>query len=69
MLLILPLLSWGHVTAATDELSDVQLEYLDPEELGLQPADVPSCGRWPHIRRHRWPFSGGLVGPQRHSGQ
>ena len=47
--------------AGMNELSDVQLEYLDEEQLGLQPADVPASGRWPHIRPPRWPFSGGLV--------
>ncbi|KAK9909479.1 hypothetical protein WJX75_002916 [Coccomyxa subellipsoidea] len=45
----------------TNELSDLQLEYLNEEQLGLQPADVPSSGRWPHIRPPRWPFNGGLV--------
>ena len=51
----------GDITAGTNELSDLQLEYLNEEQLGLQPADVPSSGRWPHIRPPRWPFNGGLV--------
>ncbi|EIE24458.1 hypothetical protein COCSUDRAFT_61884 [Coccomyxa subellipsoidea C-169] len=48
------------IIAGTNELSDVQLEYLD-ERLGLKPSDVPSTGRWPHNRQPRWPFNGGLV--------
>ena len=53
--------TWG--TAATGEVSDVQLEYLSPEALGLQPADLPrdKTSWWPQPRQHRWPFDGGLV--------
>ena len=47
--------------AATDEVSDMQLEYLQPEQLGLLPSDVPKQGKWPHIRAPKWPFSGDLV--------
>ena len=41
----------------------MQLEYLSPEALGLQPADLPRdrASSWPRPRQHRWPFSGGLV--------
>ena len=39
----------------------MQLEYLQPERLRLQPSDVPKQGRWPHIRAPKWPFSGDLV--------
>lgn len=55
------MLTNGDIIAGTNELSDVQLEYLDEERLGLKPSDVPSTGRWPHIRQPRWPFNGGLV--------
>ncbi|CAL5222355.1 g4707 [Coccomyxa viridis] len=46
---------------ATGEVSDMQLEYLQPEQLKLQPSDLPQQGRWPHIRAPKWPFSGDLV--------
>ncbi len=49
--------------AATGEVSDMQLEYLQPEQLGLQPSDLPKQGRWPYIRAPKWPFSGDLVSP------
>ncbi len=41
----------------------MQLEYLQPEQLKLQPSDIPQQGRWPHIRAPKWPFSGDLVSP------
>jgi hypothetical protein len=47
--------------AATGEVSDMQLEYLRPEQLQLQPGDLPKKGRWPHIRAPRWPFDADLV--------
>lgn len=55
--------------AATGEVSDMQLEYLQPEQLGLQPSDVPKKGKWPHIRAPKWPFSGDLVGPPSPAGR
>lgn len=39
----------------------MQLEYLRPEQLQLQPGDLPKKGRWPHIRAPRWPFNADLV--------
>ena len=39
----------------------MQLEYLRPEQLRLQPGDLPKKGRWPHIRAPRWPFNADLV--------
>ena len=33
--------------AATGEVSDMQLEYLRPEQLQLQPGHLPKKGRWP----------------------
>ena len=41
----------------------MQLEYLQPEQLQLQPGDVPKKGRWPHIRVPLWPFNAHLVSP------
>ena len=41
----------------------MQLEYLQPEQLQLQPGDVPKKGRWPHIRAPIWPFNAHLVSP------
>ena len=41
----------------------MQLEYLQPEQLQLQPNDVPKKGRWPHIRAPIWPFNAHLVSP------
>ena len=48
-------------TAATGEVSDMQLEYLQPQQLKLQTSDVPRQGRWPRIRAPRWPFNCELV--------
>lgn len=47
--------------AATGEMSDMQLEYLSPEQLRLLPSDVPKTGRWPRIRAPKWPFNADLV--------
>ena len=41
----------------------MQLEYLQPKQLQLQPGDVPKNGRWPHIRAPLWPFNAHLVSP------
>ena len=41
----------------------MQLEYLQPEQLRLQPNDVPKKGRWPHIYAPKWPFNAQLVSP------
>jgi len=45
--------------AATDELTDVQLEYQSPNDLGLQPEHIPKG--WPQPKQPLYPFSGGLV--------
>lgn len=59
----------GVCTAATGEVADMQLEYLQPEQLKLQPSDVPDQGRWPRIRAPRWPFNSELVSPaESHTG-
>lgn len=45
--------------AATDELTDVQLQYYSPENLCLEPQHLPK--NWPRPREPLYPFSGGLV--------
>lgn len=44
---------------ATDELTDVQLDYQSPIDLGLQPEHIPMG--WPHPKQPLYPFSGELV--------
>ena len=41
----------------------MQLEYLSPEALCLQPTDLPThkSTSWPQPKQHRWPFNSGLV--------
>ena len=45
--------------AATEELADLQLDYLAPEDLGLEPEHVPKG--WPRPKPPVYPFSGGLT--------
>lgn len=45
--------------AATDELTDVQLEYMSSPELDLAVEDVPKG--WPQPKEPLYPFSGGLT--------
>ena len=45
--------------AATDELTDLQLEYQSPNDLSLQPEHIPKG--WPQPKQPLYPFSGGLV--------
>ncbi|KAL3131950.1 hypothetical protein ABBQ38_007646 [Trebouxia sp. C0009 RCD-2024] len=47
------------IIAATDELTDVQLQYYSPENLCLEPQHLPK--NWPRPREPLYPFSGGLV--------
>lgn len=45
--------------SATDELTDVQLEYMSSPELGLAVEDVPKG--WPQPKEPLYPFNGGLT--------
>ena len=45
--------------AATDELTDMQLEYQSPANLKLEQNHVPEG--WPHPKEPLYPFDGGLV--------
>ena len=45
--------------AATDELTDLQLQYQSPENLQLEPQHLPKS--WPQPREPLYPFNGGLV--------
>lgn len=49
----------GFCLAATDELTDVQLEYQSPANLLLKHDQVPQG--WPQPKEPLYPFNGGLV--------
>ena len=48
------------VVPITSELCDMTIAYLDPEELNLNPEDIPRSA-WPRPRKQRRPFNGGYV--------
>lgn len=48
------------VIPATEEVADAALDYVSPEELGLELDDLPDSS-WPLPKRHLYPFSGGLT--------
>ena len=47
------------VAAATEELTDMQLEYLSPEDLKVAPQHLPPT--WPQPKEPRYPFDGNLT--------
>ena len=45
--------------AGTNTATDMSLEYLSPQDLGLEASHVPQG--WPQTKPHRYPFNGGLT--------